>query len=170
MCRGIHSIWGVIEKPHCSRFKALLHGNSVWIFFILDGCLAAETGDRYQSQGWHKYHHWKSIARQPYVGLSYLLLHCSFQGPSSAWASVKSPTYKARSAPTVWREIVFSSSLFPAYQVIIVTLRKRDMRFFENNRVCFVISVALNVFVQMLEKHKVFFQNSRAWLDESNKL
>lgn len=170
MCRGLHSIWGVIEKPHCLRFKALLHGTVSGFFHL--GWVSGGRNWRqigYQSQGWYKDHLWKSIVRQHYVGLSYLFLHRSSRGPSSARASVQSPTHKASSAPTARREILFLSSLFPAYQVIIVTLRKRDTRFLENNRVCFVISVASNVFVQTLEKHQVFLWNSRARLDNSNK-
>ena len=41
MCKGIHSIRGVIEKPQCPGFRALLHG-TVSGFFISDGYLGAD--------------------------------------------------------------------------------------------------------------------------------
>lgn len=42
LCKGILSIWGVIEKPQCPGFKALLHGTMSGIF-ISDGYLGADT-------------------------------------------------------------------------------------------------------------------------------
>ena len=41
LCKGIHSIWGVIEKPQCPGFRALLHGTASG-FFISDGYLGAD--------------------------------------------------------------------------------------------------------------------------------
>lgn len=69
------------------------------------------------------------INRQTALHWSRLFISASLCGPSSAQASVQSPTHKARSAPIAPREILFASSLFPAYQVIIVTLRGRNMHF-----------------------------------------